>query len=416
MMKVHWTDRFASQVFVLYVTYLAFCWTVLNYGGRGEDPYTGDGFRWLLITVPLLMFICVAGALLIVKGKLNITSPVIFLGLYTLCTTVSSALYFDLKHFSEVVRWAIPLIFVATFRMRAPLFVLNSVYIFSLVWLILTYDSSVTEFGYLPGQTTVNLHQNMWWRISIWSYLTPPYSAAFSIAIFFANYFLNHSKFRYFFYILTLYFIVLSGSRTSYVIFLIGLSLILFFDSKKFRLSLLFSVIPIASVVLIFAMQLMADLIPLLGIQNEYFNSAILRNPDAGGDAENLSSRLVIILEHLRIVQESDRNGLFGVGSEVYAGRNWEVNGGYLPGTADSYISHLMARDGVSVIFLVLAFGGFFYESMKAGNFLAYIVLLALLLYTVGYGAWLNFTSPVFLMLLGLLFHEKRGLTRMSQD
>ena len=148
-------------------------------------------------------------------------------------------------------------------------------------------------------------------------------------------------------------------------------------------------------------------MLPLLDIQNDFFNSAILRNNDSNGDAKNLSSRFLIILEHIRLVQVAGVSGLFGIGSDIYLSPAWTSNGGGLGGTADSYISHLIARDGLSILFLIAAFMFFFIEAMKNKNFLAYIVLLSLLIYTVGYGAWLNLTSPVFVIFLGFIYQPQ---------
>lgn len=412
MNKSLWSFRAANYVFIGYATYLTVLWIFINYGGRGSDPYSGSGFRWLLITGPLLFYILLNFLLLLFHPKIKKDPAVIFLLCYLLFVFTSSVFNTDLKHFSEAARWALPLMFIAHFRIRAPLLLVNGLFIFAILILVLTFNSSETDYGYLPGQTTVNLHQGMWWRVSIWKYLTPPYSAAFSILVFVANYFLNKGKSRFIFYAIAVYFVVLSGNRTSYLIFLICVSIFIAFDPKDFSYNKRYTVIPLCAVSVIFGLQLAADIIPLLGIQNEFFNSAILRNDSASGDAQNLSSRILIILEHIRLMETQGVRSIMGIGSQIYTSPQWTGNGGILGGTTDSYISHLIARDGIAVVFLSLSFTAFFIRAMKERNFLAYIVLLSLLLYTIGYGAWLNLTSPVFVLFLGFLYQSNEHVTK----
>lgn len=412
MNKSRWSIRTANYAYIGYVTYLTVVWIFLNYGGKGSDPYTGAGFRWLLITGPLLFYILTSGLLLCSYPRVKKNPIIIFLLLYLTIVFTSSVIFTDLKHFSEAARWALPLIFIAHFRIKAPLLLLNGLFIFAIVILVITFNPAETDYGYLPGHTSVNLHQGMWWRVSIWKYLTPPYSAAFSILVFFANYCLNKSKSRFVFYVLALYFIILSGNRTSYVIFLMCLSIFIVFDVKNFRYNKRYQLIPFIAVSIIFGLQLAADIIPLLGIQNEFFNSAILRNDSATGGAQNLSSRILIIFEHINLMGAEGLRSVIGIGSQVYTSPQWTGNGGFLGGSADSYISHLIARDGIAVLFLFLAFMSFFIQAMKERNVLAYIILLSLLLYVIGYGAWLNFTSPVFVLFLGFLYNTPKSPTK----
>ena len=398
------TTNYANYAYIGYATYLCVLWMFFNYGGSGLDPYKGSGFRWLLITTPLFIYLAINFLLLISKPFVDRNFVTLFLLLYLLCTLLASGIKADIKHFSEIVRWVLPIMFICHFKVYMPVNILNALYLFAVVTIFFTFDPSDSDYGFLPGQTTTNLHQGLWWRVSIWKYMTPPYSAAFSIIVYFANYFLNKSASRYILYSLSIYFLVLSASRTGYFVFAICLSVVLFRGYFTFKFRLLYILIPIFSVAAIFLLQFFSDLLPMLGIRNEFLTSALLRNPTSSGDAGNLSSRFNIILEHLRLVTEAGASAVFGLGSEVYASPAWRSNGGHLGGTADSNVSHLIVRDGLAIVFLVLSFVFLFVESMKNRNIAAYIVLLALLLYTIGYGAWLNLTSPVYVIYLGFIY------------
>lgn len=399
-------SRTTSQyIYLGYVIYLTILWFFVNYGGSGLQPYEGAGIRWFLITVPLFIYMCMNLLLIVYQPYIKLNPIILFLSLYILGVFIVSAINTDLKHISTIIRWAFPIMLIVHFKTYMPIKVLNILFIMACIIIIFTFNPIDSDFGFLPGQTTTNLHQGLWWRISIWKYMTPPYSAAFSIIVFFANYFLNKSNSRFIFYALTLYFLLLSASRTGYLVFLILFFVIFTCKFYKFKYNKLFILIPILSVIFIFLLQFFADIIPLLGIKNEILNSALLRNNDSDGDASNLSSRFMIILEHIRLFQEAGVTGIFGIGSEIYLSPAWTGNGGNLGGTADSNLTHLILRDGLNFVFLTLAFSCFFVEAMKNENLLAYLVLLALLLYTIGYGAWHNFTSPVFVVFLGFLYH-----------
>lgn len=407
MCNKHWIHQFSQYTYLSYAIYLAILWMFVNYGGRGIQPYEGSGIRWYLITVPLFLYMGATLLLILAHPYLKRNPIFLFLILYTLGVLVVSMINIDIKHMSEIIRWVIPIMLIAHFKTYMPLKVLNILFLLAIVIIVFTFDSIDSDYGFLPGQTTTNLHQGLWWRISIWKYMTPPYSAAFSIIVFLANYFLNQGKSRVIFFILSFYFILLSASRTGYVIFFIMFSVIFLSRFYKFKFNVLYGFLPIVSVIFIFSLQFFSDLLPLLGIQNEFFNSAVLRNNDNNGDVKNLLSRFHIIFEHIRLVQEAGAFGWFGIGSDVYLSPEWSANGGKLGGTTDSNISHLIARDGLSILFLMAAFICFFVEAMKNNNLLAYIVLLSLLLYTVGYGAWLNLTSPVFVIFLGFIYQPQ---------
>ncbi|MCW9016679.1 MAG: hypothetical protein OQJ89_06935, partial [Kangiellaceae bacterium] len=387
-MKLKSSFDVANTLFSLYAILLTMLWMLLNYGGKGSDPYTGSGIRWFLITIPLLGLIFLNFLILSFRPVIAKDGVSISLILYTFGMTISSIYHNDLKLFSEVARWILPLFFVAHFKPKISIEVVNFLYLTAIILCIFTYNPSETDYGYLPGQTTVNLHQGLWWRVSLWKYLTPPYSAAFSVLVFVANYFLNQSRSRYLIYALCLYFIVLSGNRTSYLVFTLVFAALFLYQRNQGSFGKLLSVYPFLSVAFIYILQLLSDLIPLIGIQSELINSFLLRN-EGGEDVGNLSSRILIMLEHYRIMQEASLGGFLGVGSEVYASPQWTSNDGSLGGTTDSYLTHLIVRDGIFFVFLVLGFVSFFYQSIKSNNIMGYMLLLALLLYTIGYGAWL---------------------------
>lgn len=390
------------QIFIFYITILSFSWMLLNYGGDGENPYTGSGVRWLILTIPLLFFVFANITVFLFKPVIK--SDLISLSLlsYVYLGFFISIIYQDLGRFFDLARFAIPVFFIYHFRLYVTLKFINTIFFLALFVVVLTYDSS-SLYGYLPGQTTINLHNGLWWRISIWKYITPPYSAAFCLIVLVVNLLISKSWIRFVIIPICLYFIVLSASRTSYIIFIAIIFIIFLTRRYDFRSSILYYVIPFLLAFLLFAFQFLSDAITLLNFQNQFFQSAILRSTEYTDGTQTLSSRLLIIAEHIRIMSEAPAFGFFGVGSSIFESTAWTVNGGFLGGSSDSYITHLAARDGILVVFLVIAFIQFIRLSCRERNLLSYVTLVALLMYCVAYGAWLNVTSPVFLMYMGVL-------------
>ena len=396
--------KYSSNLFTLYASFLTVLWVFVNYGSGGEDPYTASDYRWYLISFGMLAFLF-AMTPVIKPTKLSKTQ--IFLLIYIFIVSISSASRLDLKHFYEAVKLALPLWFLFQTKVSINVRTLNILFLIVLVGGIVTYSPSSSNFGFLPGQTQVNLHQGLWWRVSIWTYKSPPYSAAISILVFFVNVALNKSLTKYIYCILAMYFIVLSGSRTAYLIFLTGSMLFVLKDVVQFKYRKTYIALPIVMFLFIFLLQVFSELVLFLDIKNELLSSMLLRNTNVSADASNLSSRLLIMAEHFSLLMNSTDFPVLGIGSHILSSPQWTANGGSLGGSADSYISHILVRDGIAFFMLCAVFIDQFILSMKEKDWLRYSILTFLMLYCVGYGAWLSFTSPVFVLYCGCLYSAR---------
>lgn len=401
-------SKFADTIFVTYTLYLFVLYIFVNFGGSGSDPYAGQGYRWYLNIIPLLLTIFAFIFVLIAQGKLVVSDVVLWLLIYTCGVFLVAILNQDIKHISEILRWSLPFIAINQFRLFLPHQILNALFIFALLSLIVIYNPMESNFGYLPGQTSVNLHQGLWWRISIWQYWTPPFSAAFALLVIILNHFFNKSKSRYLLFAIAIYFLLLSGSRTSYYAFLSFLFIIFLFKKVPFRDCRFYRFIPIFFALMMFVLQLAPEFIYLIKFDNELISSAIFRN-EAEGEEETISSRLVIIAEHFRLIAEKGAFGLLGIGSAVDLSPGWTSNGGIIGSTGDSLLTHFAARDGIWSLFLLLAFRAFLKESLLDGDKLAFITLTMLAIYCVGYGGWLHFSNPLFLGYMGSLYMSRRS-------
>ena len=180
------TQSISQYTYSGYVVYLAILWMFVKYGGRGLHPYDGSGARWLLITIPLFLFMGVNLLLVLIHPHLKRNPILLFLTLYLSSLSLIAIINFDIKHLSEIIRWVIPVMLIVHCKVYLRIELLNFIFLMAVVVIVCTFDAIDSDYGFLPGQTTTNLHQGLWWRISIWKYMTPPYSAAFSIIVFFA--------------------------------------------------------------------------------------------------------------------------------------------------------------------------------------------------------------------------------------
>ena len=152
----------ARGVLIVYGSYLSILWMLVNYGGSGSNPYTGSGTRWMLITIPQFAFIGLCGLLFLLRPKIDTRSLVLLLLGYLILASASASLKLDIKHLSEVVRWVIPVIFIAHFRLYFSLKALNVLFFAAIIVAVLIFEPGISPYGYLPGQTIVNLAQGLW--------------------------------------------------------------------------------------------------------------------------------------------------------------------------------------------------------------------------------------------------------------
>jgi hypothetical protein len=393
--------KYSHVVFNVYACFLVVLWTFINYGASGISPYGASDYRWYIITITFFVFLMA----IIPTIKLDyISHSQFFLLCYLLIVFLSSIVLLDPKHLYEAVKLALPLWFIFQFKPVINLKIINYLYFIVLVGGIFVYSFDPGDYGVLPGQTTVNLHQGLWWRISIWNYKTPPYSAALSILVFFTNLYFNTSKFKYAFCALSLYFILFSASRTGYLIFLVGVLLYFLPKFLNFKLRKFYIFLPVLLSLFMFLLQYFSNFLLYLNLENEILTSMILRQDETSSDTSNLSSRFLIVKEQMSLFFNSNDIPLFGIGSDVYNSSHWTINGGHLGGTNDSFLTHVLVRDGIASIFLSFVFVNQFYNSMVEKNIFTFTILTILMIYCIGYGAWLNFNSPVFILYCGCLY------------
>ena len=390
------TQKIILSPFNLVAVYATILFSFLNYGDTGTDPYTGEGTRWLLITAPMLAFWSVYAILSI---RIHLTTAQIYLLVYILVVgTLSLLVKNSLKEFYHLATWGIPFLILTIRKFYIDWRVVNILFLISLVAVVYLHQTGVSTYGYLPGQTIANLHEGQWWRISIWSYQTPPYSAVFCLVVALVNLQFNKSKSKFIYLTLCGYFIVFSGSKTAFVTIFMLVFVNYLVRRSGFKNTLLYKRLPLAMLILIIIIQIFPAFLGILKTQNFFLNSVIFRSEDSI-NIENFQSRVVIMEDHLGSWVSDVESFVLGMPEEE------RLKSEYYTAGTDSFITFLFLKHGLFSILFILFFANLISESVRQVEYFRYQILLIILIYGLLYGGFFNFFNAVFITMAGLIYH-----------
>lgn len=366
-----------------FILFFIFSFSYYTFIGNVEGDPEGL-FYWGLTLGSLLLFlICFIHVVFIAKYSIDRHSLfAIFLGV------IAVAIETMIRGNSGLVKLVL-IIFLIASVYRNPVrnltLVINCAFLIAIIWSGITYHMGANIWGYLPGQSSADQSTALWWRISIFPYLTPPYSGLFSLIVLVLNYF-NQSRLRNVFLILSLYFIIFSGARTVLIaLFLIGVCVFLV-CAKKNRSTLMF-LITILVVFALFVASTVPHLLHPLVSWNEFLSSMVLRIGSEEQVGEEANTRSIMFFEFLRITVES---WPFGVGrdtlSEVYRG----------PGGTEMAAVRIIAQSGFLGVMVLVAFFSLVYMRSLGSKIFFCVFTILLFFYS-------SFVAPYNFILLSLL-------------
>lgn len=394
---------------LIFYYWLVFSFINYQNNPNDADAYNGTGLRFLILVIPLIVYVAINAKVFL---KIKFEKKIMWLIIYAIIVSGLSLIRLDFKTVINIGALVLPLIIITTIKPAMNLKMINILFLISIVIVIFLHKNGVSQYGYLPGQTIGNLNEGLWWRISIWEYCTPPFSAVFALIILIANFFYNPGRSRYLFYILGLYFIIFSGSRTALIVIFAGCIFLLSTRVKIFKPRLFIKAFPALCFVLYYLLLLFPIIIMFISIDNEFINSFLFRQAEGYEELEEQIARPKLISTQLAIFLD---NSALGVGTKSLNEQyKLLTHGTAAEGTvgSDTFITYLLARDGLALIFLILFFASLFSEATKKNDFVMYLMLLTIMIYATSYGGFLNFMSPMFLMMWGLVYSgNNRQLT-----
>lgn len=366
-----------------FISFFIFSFSYYTFIGNVQGDPEGIFYWGLTLGAIFLFLICFIHVVFIARFLIDKHSLVaIFLGLTAVMTETI------VRGNSGLVNLVF-IIFLITSVYRNPVrnftLAINCAFVIAIIWSAITYHMGTNIWGYLPGHSSADQSTALWWRVSIFPYLTPPYSGVFSLIVLVLNYF-NASKLKSFFLIMSLYFLIFSGARTVLVaFFLVGICIYLV-CAKKSRSTLMF-LITILVIFALFSASAVPHLLYPLVSWNEFLSSIVLRIGSAEQVGEEASTRSIMFFEFLRIAIES---WPFGVGrdtlSEIYRG----------PGGTEMAAVRIIAQSGFLGVMVMVAFFTFVYMRSIGSKMFFCIFTMLLFFYS-------SFVAPYNFILLSML-------------
>lgn len=294
-------------------------------------------------------------------------------------------------------------------RTHMPLKLINKVFIIQIAIAIAAYYLSVNPYGFIPGQSTVG---EFAWKVSLFSYLTPPYTGAFAFLVFLMNAETSEkiNWLNILIIVLTLYFMLFSGSRTIYII--CGFYF-LFTVFKRFmpmeKRKFFYAILPVVFLLLLIASASMGYLVK--STHNEFLDSFFFRN---------------IQYDSYKSVEDLDRYIMWKQYLEIFS-KNWLLGAGMID--KSKYFADTVGS-GETLLAMMLAFHGILYFLFLAGIFklliisierklgMAYVGVVSFLIMCTFYGSYMKGYGMIWLLFFIMIASEfnKNNYARKRMD
>lgn len=283
------------------------------------------------------------------------------------------------------------------YKLVLSLKLINFLFILSVIISIVSTLIGLNEHGFIPGQYfgTSDFYlsgEGALWRVSLFPFLTTPFSGAFSLIVFVCNYLYKYkSKINYLILFTSLYYIVFSANRT---VIIILLSLVLFEFLYKRKNYFLKKLLP----ALVLSGTIILTVTPILLHQFDtgpVTNALLYRSTDKP-DIFALESNTRVILWN-NILYVYNQSPITGVGNfDLYE---------YVPDAPShsecKWLS-LLARYGIATILLFFFIYSRYLISLKRDVKSEAWVSIMIIMYMMFYGSFMEVYNLIFFIMLGL--------------
>jgi hypothetical protein len=282
---------------------------------------------------------------------------------------------------------------------------LNFLFIVAVLGSIVSYHTGTNPFGYIPdfGDIGNFASGSVGWRISLFPLVTE--SSFFALVVIVANYYLNPSASRYFYYGLGLYFLAFSGSRTSLIIFLFFIAFVLINRLFHFHTRPLYIWLsPLMITLFIFLLSFKSLLLLVKDTRIGFLNEFIFRSEKGLSEktsVQDVATRTWIWSQHFKIYA---KNPVFGVGTFDFNDYKDDTTKAYQQSTgSESFLTGLLARVGLAALLIVFLIFIIQSEAMRNENSLKYVLSFYIFITMISYGSFMVAYNFMFLIIFGLL-------------
>jgi O-antigen ligase len=398
-----WT-RFALPRQLIFNSLLVWYWALLYFQSHTQ-LVERFSLMYFAVTLPVLAFVLMNTHHVLSWRLDRLTGP---LTLYIVIVAVVSLLRGDLATAYNVALFTAPIILILRHRLRLSLGLLNTLFILSIAGAVFTYSAGISEFGFLPGQSAMSADRGLEWRVSLFPVL--PESAFFSLIVFLANLLHGKGLKRYAYGTAAAYFVVLSGNRTTLIVGLMCLAVLVFARRIEFRKRAFYRSLFVVLAIIFVAVVSMDAILVAIAFDNPYFANYVFRSQKEVVDVDEVAKtvyRSWLWQQHLQIFSDSP---LIGEGTfylpDMLKEQLLKSN---IDTGSESLLTSLLARVGLMIVPLLVFFGRLCGRTMEWRDRLGYCLCLALLIYSLAYGSFLVPYNFVFLLSFAVLNGLKPG-------
>lgn len=348
-------------------------------------------FFYFATVLPILIFLGINFPWKIFsRGLKKINLP---LYIYILLVTLISLARFDYATAYNIIIFSLAIIIIIENNLTINIKLINTLFILTIIFGIYSYHASINPYGYLPLQGE---HSYYFYRISLFPKAVVG-SAFFAFFVAMINYFFNKGRSRWLFFMVGLYFTVLSANRTVLVCLFFVFCFMLLTKLFSFRKSLLYCIfIPVVICILAIALYSPSVFLRFSDLQMNQLNYIVYHNISGIQSEEYLDKinrRPLIWGLHYQLFMEAP---WFGKGS-YKLGESYSFSG------SESFLTGLLARVGLMVTPFMLFFLGLVRRSMISQNRFLYGLLFCIFVIMLSYGSFMVPYSFLFLLMFGLI-------------
>jgi hypothetical protein len=269
----------------------------------------------------------------------------------------------------------------------------NILFIMTIIVGIITFHLNINEYGYLPGHSALR-GNTPWWRVSIFPISTPTYTGIFSLFVFVYNLgkkSISSKAIK----IVSLYFLLLSGSRTVMLLFgaIVLYKLLVNTKILKYLLPYLIIILPI----LVLNTGLIHDI-----SKSDFGQEYILRGKKISEDKIKNKPRTVLFNNLLELYSEKP---ILGHGSYNYSDRFPDSRA-----RSENKWMSLFASNGIFAILLFVFFSIKYFQSAYHKENYKAIGALIIIVTMFYYGSFYNAYNVIYLINVFLLSKKNNNV------
>ncbi|MCI0537724.1 MAG: hypothetical protein L0Z50_21120 [Verrucomicrobiales bacterium] len=322
--------------------------------------------------------------------------------LFVVCgfiVAITSLIKSDVVAAGHLLTLCLPLAIVRNSDVRLDLRLVNTLFCFTVIASILGYYSGANIYGFVPGQSMIGSQNELWWRVSLFPRLSPPAGSFVALLVFLVNFQQNGHRFgRPFFLVLSMYFALLAGCRTTAVVLMY---VAVHFCLLRVRPSITAIILPLAAVLILggaIFVTISPRLVSRIDSENTLLNTFVFRTMNPSYDPEEIRKGAIRADIWDYHIAEFLANPIVGARREMIE-NTWSLSsdGG------ESYLTSLLARHGLPILLLVAGLGVVYLRAVLELEHLRAILCVLAIVFMLFYGSFIKTYTFPFLLLIGLL-------------